>query len=494
MFRPRACCCVFCAILGALLAGLMLFGSVPAATAQAPAKKSVSFINDVAPILKENCYACHDAKKRKGKLEMTSYESFRKGGSKDDPVTEGKSKESVIIDMITATGAGRMPPKDAGDALPKEKIALIAAWIDQGAKLDPGIEPKADLLRELRKRWQPPTAPKEFKAPVPVNSLIFTPDNKQLVIGGYHELLIRDATTGKLEKRISTRAERALAMLFLPDGKLVVAGSRPGQEGDVRMYDISAGTDGVHDKKVFLKEFVQTDDSQLALALSPDAKKLAAAGCDRIIRVWDIASGKLEQSIENHADWVMGLAFSPDGKHLLSASRDKTAKVWDLAAKESLATFSDHQNNVYGVAITPDGKHGISVGEDNNIRIWQATDANNQIGKQTKTIGGHNKAIFRLALNTAGKTPLLATASADGTVRLSDPVAGNSKSSLTGLGDWVYAVAISPDGKLVAGGAYNGEVRVWKTGDAKEVVGFNATPGYVPIKTAQVKKTAETKK
>ena len=489
MFRPRACYCVFCALLGTLLACLMLLGSVPTASAQpAGAKKSVSFINDIAPILKENCYACHDAKKRKGKLEMTSYESFRKGGTKDDPITDGKSKESLLIDLVTATGPGRMPPKDAGDALPKEKIALIAAWIDQGAKLDAGVEAKADLLRELRKRWQPPTAPKEFKAPVPVNALVFTPDDKQLVIGGYHELLIRDAATGKLEKRIRTRAERAQAMLFLPDGKLVVAGSRPGQEGDVRLYDISAGTDGVHDKKVLLKEFVQTDDSQLALALSPDGKKLAAAGCDRIVRVWDIASGKLEQSIENHADWVMGLAFSPDGKHLLSASRDKTAKVWDLAAKESLATFSDHQNNVYGVAITPDGKHGISVGEDNNIRVWQATDANNQIGKQTKTIGGHSKAVLRLALNTAGKTPLLATASADGTVKLSDPTAGNAKTSLTGLGDWVYAVAISPDGKLVAGGAYNGEVRVWKTEDGKEVASFNAAPGYVPIKTAEVKK------
>src|SRR6185295_2320547 len=125
-----------------------------------------------------------------------------------------------------------------------------------------------------------------------------------------------------------------------------------------------AGTDGVHDKKVLLKELVQTDDSQMALALSADGKKLAAAGCDRILRVWDLASSKLEQSIENHADWVMGLAFSPDGKYLLSASRDKTAKVWDLAAKESLATFSDHQNTVYGVAMTPDGKYGISVGED----------------------------------------------------------------------------------------------------------------------------------
>jgi WD40 repeat protein len=250
---------------------------------------------------------------------------------------------------------------------------------------------------------------------------------------------------------------------------------------------VNAGTDGVSDKKVIVKELLQTDDSLLALALSQDGKKLATAGCDRIVRVWDLPSGKLEHSIENHADWVLGLAFSPDGKYLLSASRDKTAKIWDLAAKESLVTFPDHQNPVYAVASTPDGKYGISVGEDNNIRLWQATDSAKSIGKQTKTIGGHTKAVFRLALNTAGKTPLLATASADGTVRLADPVAGTAGKSLSGLGDWAYAVAISPDGQLVAGGAWNGEVRIWKVADGAVQASFNASPGYV-VKTAEAKK------
>src|SRR3954452_11377777 len=164
MFRARACYCIFCAVLGLFLAWLMLFGNAGAAGAQESKKKGpVSFINDVAPILKENCYACHDAKKKKGKLEMTSYESLRKGGTKDDPIAPGNAKESYIIDVLRATDNSRMPPKDAGDPLPKEKVELIARWIDQGAKLDPGVDPKADLLRELRKRWTPPTPPKAYK-------------------------------------------------------------------------------------------------------------------------------------------------------------------------------------------------------------------------------------------------------------------------------------------------------------------------------------------
>ena len=56
--------------------------------------------------------------------------------------------------------------------------------------------------------------------------------------------------------------------------------------------------------------------------------------------------------------------------------------------------------------------------------------------------------------------------------------------SLTGLTDWAYAVAISPDGTMVAGGSYRGEVRVWKTADGALVKEFNASPGYVAAKVA----------
>jgi hypothetical protein len=497
--NSHRCYCILCALVGLALAWLMMFGAPAALQAQPPAGP-VSFINDVAPILKENCYACHDAKKKKGKLEMTSYENFRKGGTKDDPIVPGKSKESYIIDVLTSVGANRMPPKEAGDPLPKEKISIIAKWIDEGGKLDTGVDAKADLLRELRIRWKPPQPPAAYKFPVNINALAFTPDSKKLVAGGYHELTVWDAASGKLERRILTRAERAKAMLFLPDGKLAVAGGRPGQEGDVRIYNINAGKpvilggvptiDGVNDKTVFVQELVQTDDEMLALALSPDGKKLASAGTDRLLRVWDVASGKLEHTIENHADWVFGLAFAPDGKHLITGSRDKTAKVWDLTAKESVVTFPDHQNAVYAVAMTGDGKFGISCGEDNKIRQWQATDEKKQIGKQTKELpGGHSKAIFRMAQHSDPKNPIVATCSADATVKLWNPVAGTALKTLTGHTDWVYAVAISPDGQVVAGGAWNGEVRVWKVADGKEAVVFNASPGYVSpsVKTAEKK-------
>jgi hypothetical protein len=464
------------------------------ANAQPQPGKPVSFINDVAPILKENCFACHDSKRRKGKLDMTTFENFRKGGSREDPIEAGKPEESTLIDLVTATGSGRMPPREAGDELPKAKVDIIKQWIKEGAKLDAGINPKADLWRELRIRWTPPVPPIAYKFPVTINALAFTPDNKSLVVGGYHELTVWDVDSGKLTKRVRTRAERSYAMAFLPDGNLLVAGGRPGQEGDVRVYNLDAKSaktdangvvllDGVNDTAVMLVQLLDSDDSILAMALSSDGKQLAAAGCDRLVRIWDLTAGvtniKQVQTIENHADWVLGLAFSPDGKWLLTASRDKTAKIWDIANKESLVTFPDHQQPVYGVCLSADGKSGISVGEDGNLRFWQATDQAKNIGKQVKVgSGGHSKGVFKLVVHGDLKKQLAATCSADGTVKLWNPDAGSATKTLTGLTDWVYAVALSPDATMVAAGSWNGEIRVWKT-DGTSVRVFHASPGYV---------------
>jgi hypothetical protein len=514
MLRSHACYCVLCAVLAAAFAALFLIAGAPAAYAQTrgadatplakdppPANKKLSFINDVAPILKENCYACHDAKKRSGKLEMTSYAKLRAGGANDDPITPGKPDDSLLMQLLTTDSAKRMPPppKDkvsAKDgALPAAKIAIIKRWIKQGAKLDAEVAADADLLREVRKRWQPPAPPAKYPMPVVVTALAFSPDGQRLVAGGHHELTVWEAATGKLVQRIRTRAERAYAFAFLPDGKLVVAGGRPGQEGDVRVFDLSAPPsphpnpapqagreqesvaflDGVSDPKVMVAQLLDSDDSVLCLALSADGKRLAAGGCDRQARVWDLSGGvtnaKLEQTVETHADWVLGVALSPDGKRLLTASRDKTAKVWDLAKREVTATFPEHQAAVYGVAIKADGKTAFSVGADKTLRLWNAGGD----GKQVRALAGHGDEVFRVVSHPGAV--VLATASADKTVRLWKED-GSPLRTLIGLTDQVYAVTVSPDGSLVAGGSWDGEVRVWKVNDGKPVANFNASPGY----------------
>jgi WD40 repeat protein len=473
-FFPRVPCAI------AAVAYLLL------ASPHASLAQPVSFITDVAPILKENCFACHDSKKKSGKYDMTTFEKLLAGGANGDPLTPGKPEQSEFHTLMVTKEQRRMPPRDKGEAVPKDKAEIVARWIKEGAKLDPGLDPKADLVKELRVRWKPPAPPKAYPFPAIVNALAFTPDNKQLVVGGHHELTVWDAATGKLAKRVHTRAERAYALAFLPDGKLAVAGGRPGQEGDVRVYDIDAKgktedgieiLDGVNDKKVLVKHLFDVEDSVLCLAVSADGKTLAAGGCDRAVRVFDLSDGldkaKLDQTVENHADWVLGCTITADGKYLLTAGRDKTAKVWDLKEKQSVVTFPEHQNIVYAVAAKADGSAGYSVGADKQIRTWNPKGE----GKQVRAAGGHGDEVFKIVAHP--KQPMLATSSADKSVRLWNMDNLAPGKTLAGLSDFVYAVAFSPDGDLVAAGSYDGGVAVWKVSDGSVVKTFNASPGYV---------------
>jgi hypothetical protein len=473
----------FC-LLPACVIAASAFSITHARLAAEPADGPTSFIHDVAPILKENCFACHDAKRHKGRLDMTTYARLRQGGDSDDPIAPGAPADSLLYQRITGTGAKRMPPEATGAALPAEKIASIQRWIKGGAMLDKEIAAGADLLRELRVRWSPPMPPAVYSAPAPLTALAFTPDARELVAGGYYELTVWSTQSGLLEKRIRTRSQRAYAIRCLPGGSLAVAGGRPGQEGDVRLYNFQAAPsrdhggapmlDGVNDRAVMVRELAEADDSFLCLALSRDSTKLAAAGCDRVVRIWNIsassASGQLEQTFENHADWVLDLAFTPDARYLLTASRDKTAKVWDRMARDSVVTFPDHRHAVTSIISAPDGAVALSGGEDGLVRWWSIAD-----GKQLRSISAQGRGVSKLAFTP--NRPILVTCGNGGAAHLWNTESGALVRRLNGHADWITALAVSPDGETFATGSLDGEVRIWRSADGSLVKSFIASPG-----------------
>ena len=147
---------------------------------------------------------------------------------------------------------------------------------------------------------------------------------------------------------------------YSPDGKwLATASGDPGVYGIAKLWLAEPGGGG---KPV--RDLAETQDVVFAVAFSPDSKKVATAGADRTVRVFEVETGKLLTQIEDHADWIFGIGFSPDGKRLASASRDKTAKVFDIEKKESLVTFPGHAQPVYTVSFAPDGKAIATGGED----------------------------------------------------------------------------------------------------------------------------------
>jgi WD40 repeat protein len=442
------------------------------AQAKARSTKSVSFMRDVAPILVQNCIACHNPKKSESKYVMTTFAQLSKGGKQGEGITlvPGKPDDCYLIDVLLPDAEPRMPYKL--DPLPDDEIALVQRWVSEGARYD-GTSTSEDWTFLLRKT-QSVSIPDVYPTTVPITALAFAPDGRNVAASGYHEITLWKTVDGALDRRIAGLCERVHGITYSGNGKwLAIASGDPGQYGVARLWSVEPGESS---KRV--RDLAESQDAVFAVAFSPDSKKLATAGADRIIRVYETESGKLLAQIEDHADWIFDIAFSPDGKRLASASRDKTCKVFDVEKKESLVTFTGHGQPVYTIAFTPGGKAVTSGGEDNMVRIW-STDGE---AKEVRQIGGFGGTVFKLRYSPDGK--VLAVCCGDRQVRIYR-ANGDRLWTLQGHADWVYCVAFSPDSKTLASGSWDGELRLWNLADGKPIRTIIAAPGYrLPPKQA----------
>jgi len=94
--------------------------AVPGCTATPPA--TISYQKDVYPIIKQNCLSCHDASNHFGGIVIGNYEQV---------ALSGKSGELYNSIMLSSNGKAYMPK---GGRLMDCEIAIIKAWVDQGAK------------------------------------------------------------------------------------------------------------------------------------------------------------------------------------------------------------------------------------------------------------------------------------------------------------------------------------------------------------------------
>ena len=98
------------------------------------AGKPVDYATQVKPLFQAHCVKCHGAKKQQSGLRLDTAAAVLKGGDRGPAVVPGKSDKSLLVIALLGKGdqVERMPAE--AKPLPKEQIALIKRWIDEGAK------------------------------------------------------------------------------------------------------------------------------------------------------------------------------------------------------------------------------------------------------------------------------------------------------------------------------------------------------------------------
>jgi WD40 repeat protein len=152
-----------------------------------------------------------------------------------------------------------------------------------------------------------------------------------------------------------------------------------------------------------------------AAVFSPDGKYILSAGEDRVVRVWDVATGGQLRLFAQSRSPIRSLAFAGDGRSVVTGSgrhltenkkvvaRDCLVQVWDFADGKELARFDGPESPVASVAISGDGKRILSGGPWDHVRLWDV-DTRQQLSK----FGTPSSGCHAVAVSCDGKWGLFA--------------------------------------------------------------------------------------
>jgi len=290
----------------------------------------------------------------------------------------------------------------------------------------------------------------------PVYSLAWAPDGQTIAAGGFREVRLMDATGKQIKSKLAGSTEAVRSVAYSRDGSLLAAGAGlPGRKGEAILFR--------NGEKILT--ITGHADCIYAVAFSPDGKTLATASYDKLIKLWDVATGKELRTLKDHIDAIYALAYTPDGKRLLTGSADRSVKVWDAATGERLYTLSEPTDGINTLALDPTGRRVAAAGLDKTIRIWTLGEKS---GTLEQTQIAHEDQILRLAWSPSGET--LVSAGADKVIKFLRLPNLEEIRVIEKQSDWINGLAFSSDGKSLAVGRYDGSLSVY---DAAEVAHKN---------------------
>ncbi len=260
-----------------------------------------------------------------------------------------------------------------------------------------------------------------------------------------------------------------------------------GGDGRVRVWDADTGqTLLTYRGHTWLFENVNWPPTIYNIAWSSEGLRIASAGDGTKVYVWDAATGQTIVVYEGHSGLlanVFALAWSPDGTRIASAcsaaSIDKTVHIWDAITGKKLLHYDSHYGllpnfSVSAVAWCPDGTRIASTCGDKTIRIWNATN-----GKHISTLKVHSNWVSNLAWSPDGRR--IALANGDHTAQVWDTLTGGHVLTYPGHSESVRDIAWSPDGSRLATASNDHTVQIWDSVSTRHIYTY---PGHTKWATS----------
>jgi WD40 repeat protein len=194
------------------------------------------------------------------------------------------------------------------------------------------------------------------------------------------------------------------------------------------------------------------------LTFSPDGSRLAVFGADAF-HLYSMTEREAPQVLRAHSDRVTTVAFSADGKRMASAGQDRTIFLWELSCKRPPCgdpiRLEKHPSTIYTVVFSPDGKHLASAGRDGALFLWDLT----QPTPTPRALVDHRSNVVQLQFFSDSKS--LISAGRDGKVRIWNTESAMLTDSFEPPQYGASDFALSPDEKRILVGSSSGFLWLW---------------------------------
>jgi WD40 repeat protein len=285
---------------------------------------------------------------------------------------------------------------------------------------------------------------------VPVTALAYSPDGGALVSNGDRALEVRSPKDATVQRRIECPLARVTSLAFSPDGHwLAAAGGEPGVSGEAVLFSWPEG--------VLKHRFGKHEDVIVSVAIDAASRRLVTASADHLAKVWSLEGNAPAEmlTLKGHSAPVLAAAFSPGGS-IVTASADRSLKVWSATDGKLLRSLGHHTEAVHALAFRP-AREGpatcASAGDDRTVRIWQP-----EIGRMVRIVRNHQGPVLALAWSMDGRQ--LFSAGHEGLIRCIEGDSDAIEQEWRSGTDWIYALAVSPDGATLAAGDWAGSVKL----------------------------------